>query len=1346
MKNVKKALAILLVICILFSQPFMFYHVQAADSYVTLDSVTQIGANKLQLRFSEAVGNNGTAYCAVRLVDNTTAQNLQWSGGTPLQWGGYLAYMDGSNLSWTMTDTTLGVSTLEGILALVAPGGAYEGCAVMYCMEESGSVAGDGYMGSFWASADASKLVKATKPVQAGMPDGTYVAITGLLKDLMEIESVTYYNDHQILIEFSEPFNNFGGYYTAIRFVDNATSQTLQWDGGNPLQYHLTISEYYGSNGNMLLGTLDGDLTIDQVLAMCDAGGAYENYTAMFCIEEGGAVTGENGRLDNFTGNVTGTKLKATRSVGLDGVYVEMQKTDTLTVESAKAINDRQVVLHFSEPTAFGLDGTASPFIAIRMVDASNNLVWDGAPDASTPMQFYGSWEWRNDEHTEIVWTISPSNTYGVSDLTTLFSFGGGLEAFSANSLKFCIEEIPYTSATAQISGKIDNITTADGSGMLSANKAGGRDGLYLDVDMDYTVAPLTIVGTTAINESQIVIEFSEPVNYNNSGANNGPFPGIRLVDSNNNLVWDGTPDASTPMQWGGTLDYFNESHTKLIWTMNGSNTYDVSNLDDLLNYVGIEAYSSYALKFCFEEIDYGGLLDGVNGLVENIKTLDSTRSLDTDTVIADRLDASYTDITVNYNNSRKLTLDSATAVNDKQILLSFSAPIEVEGEPFFSLRYVDENGHLKWTGEENKSVALQFGGTWKYYNDSHTQIIWTMYGSNTYGACDLTDVFGYAGGLSAYSGCAIRICIEEKGSGSTPSNSLVENISRVSDGKSLDGQYRYGGYYDGAYIPVSMDFNINPVTLVSTTAVNDTQIVLEFTDAVTIDDPYMGIRLVDSSGKLVWDGEVNKSTPMQWGGYGTWKYYNDSHTKIIWTISGNTYGEANLTDIFSYAGKLADYSGYAIKFCIEEVPEDDMDLGDLLISDITAKNGTVHLSGNSLGGRDGLYADINVAYDLRQLRMTDITAINDTQIVVSFSEPVNCTFAGDEGPFMAIRYVDAKGNLAWDGIPEKSTPLQFTGIWEYYNSSHTQLVWTMSGNNTYGACNLTDVLTYANELAGFSDYSIRFCIEEKSYDNFTVNPANELVENVKSADGTVSLRATLVKDGYFDGAYRAISIDYDQTPLTIKSAAAINDTQVVLEFSGPIAINLQEENRGPFMAIRYVDESGNLVWSGEPEESTSLQFEGSYTYYNDEHTQILWTMNEASTLHANTLTDVLTYAGELSAYSDSDIMFCIEEVPYADIDMGNALICNITNENGTVHLAATKLGGWDGTYVTLTADYDLEATQNEPDNNAGVQGEEFEPTTKESYTWLYILSGGIVLIGGVAGGILGLRKVKKHS
>ena len=78
-----------------------------------------------------------------------------------------------------MTDTTLSCQTIEDIFKLVRPGGAFEGCAVAFCIEECGTVtAGNGYVDSLFDQTDFSKKLYANKPAKEGILDGAYVEMT----------------------------------------------------------------------------------------------------------------------------------------------------------------------------------------------------------------------------------------------------------------------------------------------------------------------------------------------------------------------------------------------------------------------------------------------------------------------------------------------------------------------------------------------------------------------------------------------------------------------------------------------------------------------------------------------------------------------------------------------------------------------------------------------------------------------------------------------------------------------------------------------------------------------------------------------------------------------------------------------------------------------------------------------------------------------------------------------------------------------------------------------------------------------------------------------------------------
>jgi hypothetical protein len=79
---------------------------------------------------------------------------------------------------------------------------------------------------------------------------------------------------------------------------------------------------------------------------------------------------------------------------------------------------------------------------------------------------------------------------------------------------------------------------------------------------------------------------------------------------------------------------------------------------------------------------------------------------------------------------------------------------------------------------------------------------------------------------------------------------------------------------------------------------------------------------------------------------------------------------------------------------------------------------------------------------------------------------------------------------------------------------------------------------------------------------------------------------------------------------LTLNRAVAINDNQIVLEFSEPIAVNLNGSNRGPWCALRLVGENDTLAWSGGAENAgTALQFPGTMMFLDSKHDRIIWSM-----------------------------------------------------------------------------------------------------------------------------------------
>ena len=63
-------------------------------------------------------------------------------------------------------------------------------------------------------------------------------------------------------------------------------------------------------------------------------------------------------------------------------------------------------------------------------------------------------------------------------------------------------------------------------------------------------------------------------------------------------------------------------------------------------------------------------------------------------------------------------------AISPDKLRVQFSEPVDIVGDPFMALRFVDDNNQLQWTGEPEKSDPMQFYGTWAYESDKKDAII----------------------------------------------------------------------------------------------------------------------------------------------------------------------------------------------------------------------------------------------------------------------------------------------------------------------------------------------------------------------------------------------------------------------------------------------------------------------------------------------------------------------------------------------------------------------------------------------------------------------------------------------
>ncbi len=236
-----------------------------------------------------------------------------------------------------------------------------------------------------------------------------------------------------------------------------------------------------------------------------------------------------------------------------------------------------------------------------------------------------------------------------------------------------------------------------------------------------------------------------------------------------------------------------------------------------------------------------------------------------------------------------------------------------------------------------------------------------------------------------------------------------------------------------------------------------------------------------------------------------------------------------------------------------------------------------------------------------------------------------------------------------------------------------------------------------------------------------------------------------------------------EERQLTLDRVIQISDTQLILEFSEPVAINLYGSNRGPYcvMRIRKPQHNAAKVEDGKYQ-GNFLQWDGALQYVDNKHDRLIWTMTAAK-MEIETITDILQLNGWLEIYRDTDyvVSFTVEEVPF-DQSGGytNNAIDNITTEDGEVYLLPTRTSGYEGVNKEVIVDYSYKVDLSHVESVArpetydydlmGMGTEQTEETaavimTKNDPLIVAVLLGGGLLVGAacVVIGVVVRRKRK---
>lgn len=966
----ERLISCILVVCMLASMLVTTAMAGPSDPLTLTDAVILNGTQVL-LVFSEPVNDPATwgTFNAIRLVDND--DNLMYTGsaGAPtwLQFGGTVTYQFADiNKNMVVWTKTAGAATIYDMLNKTGPieedgwADLYE--KVRFCIEQGGGDL-DGQIHGV-TSADGSKLLQGRQwvDVNIGPNDRLYA-------DMRGAADITYtaqmLSESRIRLSFSEAVDVKPGTFFSLRYVDE--NNALQWSGeanvSIPLQWSGDWAYENDAHTSIIWTIHKGhNKLISEVLNFVGSAdgvdfSTLEGVKCKFGIEEGGdpgVTVNRDGHVTNVLGR-TGNLLQANNlnTAWSDASYVLVSPVENpCQIKSVSTISSTKLLIQFTEPVEF----SGSPYMALRIVDDNNNLQWRGEPEAegSAPMQLDGAWEFANKKHDSIIWKAGSGV---VSHINEFIERKGAFADFAEYKTMFCIEEIPTTDAGNLEPGLIDNITgKTSGSGLYANKPSLGRDGVYADVVP--FVPSLFVESVEPYSAYQLRITFTEPVDISGS-----PFMALRLVDANNNLQWTGEPEAegSEPLQWSGSWAYENSDRTSIIWTLHSG---ILASMNDAINRTGALAdFADYKTMFCIEELlaeDY----DAEFGVIDNITSRSTGEKLFANTPNSGgRYERVYLPVKP---FEPTLAISEVRAISPDKLRVQFSEPVDLSGDPFIALRFVDDNNQLQWTGEPEKSDPMQFYGTWAYESDKKDAIIWTLNGGGFFIPVDnVTDIINRTGNAWGYRHLKTKFCIEEVWTDPERGNQhpgTIDNIKSAATGEHLFANKPSMGL-DGIYVdatPYYPSFYVNRVI-----AYTDKDILVEFSSPIRVKGaPFMALRIVDSLNNLQWDGAVNEGTPIQFSG--TWKFADADHDRIIWTLAdeGHPVDVKSVAEIINREGACEQFSGYRTRFCIEEKPVEDVpDTHHWAISNITNKYGTMlYANKNSPDGAwDGMYARVTI-------------------------------------------------------------------------------------------------------------------------------------------------------------------------------------------------------------------------------------------------------------------------------------------------------------------------------------------------------------------------------------------------
>ena len=146
--------------------------------------------------------------------------------------------------------------------------------------------------------------------------------------------------------------------------------------------------------------------------------------------------------------------------------------------------------------------------------------------------------------------------------------------------------------------------------------------------------APLTLNKATQISDTEILLEFSEPIEINKFQSNRGPYCCIRWCDNTGNAKYalNKYNVEGEALQWQGQLFYVGDDHSKLVWTISMTRL-GYATISEVLNGTNEDMRRAIdkdklKLRFVMEEVPFNELGVTADGKIDNVTTKNGSKYL----------------------------------------------------------------------------------------------------------------------------------------------------------------------------------------------------------------------------------------------------------------------------------------------------------------------------------------------------------------------------------------------------------------------------------------------------------------------------------------------------------------------------------------------------------------------------------------------------------------------------------------------------------------------------------------------------------------------------------------------